>query len=49
MSLPDDSSQDSSLVKRLSFSPSEEDNDDFEGEKTDKEVSKYSVYDRLEY
>jgi hypothetical protein len=43
MSLPDDSSQDSSSVDsdgglgsgNLSFSPGEEDDDDFEGEKTD--------------
>ncbi len=46
---PDDSSQDSSLVGSLSFSPGEEDDDDFEGEKTDQEVSKYSFYDRLEH
>ena len=53
----DDSSQDSSSVGsdgglgsgNLSFSPGEEDNDDFEGEKTDQEVSKYSFYDRLEH
>ena len=57
MSLPDDSSQDSSSVGsdgglgsgNLSFSPGEEDNDDFEGEKTDQEVSKYSFYDCLEH
>ena len=57
MSSPDDSSQDSSSVGsdgglgsgNLSFSPGEEDNDDFEGEKTDQEVSKYSFYDRLEH
>jgi hypothetical protein len=42
MSLPNDSSQDSSLVGNLLFSPGEEDNDNFEGEKTDQEVSKYS-------
>jgi hypothetical protein len=55
--LPNDSSQDSSSVGsdgglasgNLSFSPGEEDNDDFEGEKTDQEVSKYSFYDRLEH
>jgi hypothetical protein len=53
---PDDSSQDSSLVSsdgglgigNLSFS-GEEDDDDFEGEKTDQEVSKYSFYDRLDH
>ncbi len=49
LSSPNDSSQDSSLVKSLSFSPSEEDDDDFVGEKTDQEVSKYSFYDRLEH
>jgi hypothetical protein len=49
MSSPDDSSQDSSSVGNLLFSPGEEDNDDFEGEKTDQEVSKYSFYDRLEH
>ncbi len=49
MSSPDDSSQDSSLVGSLSFSPGEEDDDDFEGEKTDQEVSKYSFYDCLEH
>ena len=57
MSLPDDSSQDSSLVGsdgglgsgNLSFSSGEEDDDDFEGEKTDQEVSKYSFYDRLKH
>jgi hypothetical protein len=57
MSSPDDSSQDSSSVGsdgglgsgNLSFSPGEEDDDDFEGEKTDQEVSKYSFYDRLEH
>jgi hypothetical protein len=57
MSSPDDSSQDSSSVgsdggfgsRNLSFSPGEEDDDDFEGEKTDQEVSKYSFYDRLEH
>jgi hypothetical protein len=58
MSSPDDSSQDSSSVGsdgwlgsgNLSFSPGEEDYDDFnEGEKTDQEVSKYSFYDRLEH
>ena len=51
-----DSSQDSSLIGSegglgigdLSFS-GEEDDDDFEGEKTDQEVSKYSFYDRLEH
>ena len=56
MSSPDDSSQDSSSVSsggglgigNLSFS-GEEDDDDFEGEKTDQEVSKYSFYDRLEH
>ena len=56
MSSPDDSSQDSSSVGsggglgigNLSFS-GEEDDDDFEGEKTDQEVSKYSFYDRLEH
>ena len=48
MSLSDDSSQDSSLVGNLLFSPGEEDDDDFEGEKTDQEVSKYSFYDCLE-
>ena len=32
----------------LSFS-GEEDGDDFEGEKTDQEVSKYGFYDRLEH
>jgi hypothetical protein len=30
-------------------SPGEGDDDDFEGEKTDQEVSKYSFYDRLEH
>ena len=57
MSSPDDRFQDSSLVGsdgglgsgNLSFSPGEEDDDDFEGEKTDQEVSKYSFYDRLEH
>ncbi len=49
MSSPNDSSQDSSLVRSLSFFPGEEDDDDFEGEKTDQEVSKYSCYDRLEH
>jgi hypothetical protein len=57
MSLPDDSSQDSSSVSsdgrlgsgNLLFSPGEEDDDDFEGEKTDQEVSKYSFYDHLEH
>ena len=57
MSSPDDSSQDSSLVGsdgglgcgNLLFSPGEGDDDDFEGEKTDQEVSKYSFYDRLEH
>jgi hypothetical protein len=57
MSSPDDSSQDSSSVgsdggfgsRNLSFSPGEEDDDDFEGEKTDQEVSKYSFYDLLEH
>ena len=57
MSSPDDSSQDCSSVGsdgglgsgNLSFSPGEEDDDDFEGEKTDQEVSKYSFYDRLEH
>ena len=57
MSSPDDSSQDCSSVGsdgglgsgNLLFSPGEEDNDDFEGEKTDQEVSKYSFYDRLEH
>ena len=57
MSSPDDSSQDSSSFGsdgrlgsgNLSFSPGEEENDDFEGEKTDQEVSKYSFYDRLEH
>ena len=56
MSSPDDSSQDSSSVGsggglgigNLSFS-GEEDDDDFEGEKTDQGVSKYSFYDRLEH
>jgi hypothetical protein len=56
MSSPYDSSQDSSSVGsdgglgigNLSFS-GEEDDDDFEGEKTDQEVSKYSFYDRLEH
>ena len=51
-----DSSQDSSSIGSegglgigdLSFS-GEEDDDDFEGEKTDQEVSKYSFYDRLEH
>ena len=46
----DDSSQDSSSVGsdgglgsgNLSFSPGEDDDDDFEGKKTDQEVSKYS-------
>ncbi len=47
--MPDDSSQDSSSVGNLSFSPGEEDDDDFEGEKTDQEVSKYSFYDRLKH
>ncbi len=49
-----DSSQDSSLIGSegglgigdLSFS-GEEDDDDFEGEKTDQEVSKYTFHDRL--
>ncbi len=49
MSSPNDSSQDSSSVGNLSFSPGEEDDDDFEGEKTDQELSKYSFYDRLEH
>ena len=57
MSLPDDSSQDSSSVGsdgglgsgNLSFSPGEEDEDDFVGEKTDQEVSKYSFSDCLEH
>ncbi len=49
MSSPDDSSQDSSLAKSLSFSPGEEDDDDFVGEKTDQEVRKYSLYDRLKH
>ena len=56
MSSSDDSSQDSSSIGSegrlgigdLSFS-GEEDDDDFEGEKTDQEVSKYSFYDRLEH
>jgi len=56
MSSPYDSSQDSSSVGsdsrlgigNLSFS-GEEDDGDFEGEKTDQEVSKYSFYDRLEH
>ena len=56
MSSPDDSSLDSSLVSsggglgigNLSFSGEEDDND-FEGEKTDQGVSKYSFYDRLEH
>ena len=56
MSLPDDSSQDSSSVGsgsglrmgNLSFS-GEEDDDDFEGEETDQEVSKYGFYDCLEH
>jgi hypothetical protein len=51
-----DSSQDSSLIGSegglgigdLSFS-GEEDDDDFEGEKTDQEVSKYTFHDRLEH
>ena len=49
MSLSGDSSPDSSLVKSLSFSLDEDDDDDFVGEKTDQEVSKYSFYDRLEH
>jgi hypothetical protein len=57
MSSPDDSSQDSYSVGsdggldsgNLSFSPGEEDDDDFEGEKTDQEVSKHSFYDLLEH
>jgi len=57
MSLSDDSSQDSSSVGsdgklgsgNLMFSPGEEDDDDFEGEKTDQEVSKYSFYDHLKH
>jgi hypothetical protein len=57
MSSPDDSSpQDSSSVGsggglgigNLSFS-GEEDDDDFEGEKTDQEVSKYGFHERLEH
>jgi len=56
MSSPDDRAQDSSSVGsdgrlgigNLSFS-GEEDDDDFEGEKTDQKVSKYSFYDRLEH
>jgi hypothetical protein len=50
MSSPDVSSQHSSVASlgNLSFS-GEDDNDDFEGEKTDQEVSKYSFYDRLEH
>ena len=57
MSSPDDSSQDSSSVGsdgrlgsgNLLFSPDEEDDDDFEREKTDQEVSKYSFNDHLEH
>jgi hypothetical protein len=56
MSSPDDSSQDSSSVGSggrlgigdLSFS-GEEDDDDFEGEKTDQEVSKYGFQQRLKH
>ena len=57
MTSPDDSSQDSSSVGsdgglgsgNLLFSPDEEDDDDFEREKTDQEVSKYSFNDHLEH
>jgi hypothetical protein len=57
MSSPDDSSQDSSSVGsdgglgigNLLFSGGKEDDDDFEGEKTDQEVSKYSFYYRLKH
>jgi hypothetical protein len=49
MSSSDDSSHYSvGSLGNLSFS-GEDDNDDFEGEKTDQEVSKYSFYDRLEH
>jgi uridylate kinase len=49
MSSSDDSSHSSvASLGNLSFS-GEDDNDDFEGEKTDQEVSKYSFYDRLEH
>ena len=53
MSLADESSQDSSsddsVLGMRSFSPGDEDDDDYDDEKTDQEVSKYSFYDRLEH
>jgi hypothetical protein len=50
MSSPDVSSHSSvGSIKNLSFTGEEDDEDDFEGEKTDQEVSKYSFYDRLEH
>ena len=36
-------------MRKSVASPGEGDDDDFEGEKTDQEVSKYSFYDRLEH